>query len=50
MVRPTGYADGEIAKIVTHVALSTLTNYFNLWPDRRRLSLDTLGTIKNQRR
>jgi uncharacterized peroxidase-related enzyme len=28
-VRAAGYADGEIAEIVTHVAFNVLTNYFN---------------------
>jgi uncharacterized peroxidase-related enzyme len=28
-VRAAGYSDGEIAEIVAHVALNTLTNYFN---------------------
>jgi alkylhydroperoxidase family enzyme len=30
LVRAAGYTDGEIAEIVAHVALNTLTNYFNL--------------------
>ena len=29
-VRAAGYGDGEIAEIVSHVALNILTNYFNL--------------------
>jgi len=28
-VRAAGYSDGEIAEIVSHVALNVLTNYFN---------------------
>jgi uncharacterized peroxidase-related enzyme len=28
-VRRAGYSDGEITEIVAHVALNTLTNYFN---------------------
>jgi uncharacterized peroxidase-related enzyme len=28
-VRDAGFSDGEIAEIITHVALNVLTNYFN---------------------